>query len=74
MWIPQVMLATIQNGGSLTIDLDKQIVIPQVMQQLAIAAATSGAMLTFKNCDGKLIPQTMLLVAQAGRGHVRFEQ
>ena len=68
------MLATIQSGASLTIDLDKQIVIPQIMLQLAMAARTAGVTVTFKNCDGKLIPQTMLAVAQAGFGHVRFEQ
>jgi hypothetical protein len=68
------MLATIQAGGNLTVDLNKQIVIPQVMLQLAVAAANANVMLIFLNCDGKLIPQTLIDVAQAGRGHVTFSQ
>ncbi|MDD5068207.1 MAG: hypothetical protein PHS53_00765 [Candidatus Pacebacteria bacterium] len=74
MLIPQTMLQIVQSGANLTIDLNKQIVIPQVMVQLAAAAAISGSMVTFKNCDGKIIPPTFISVAQAGRGHVSFEQ
>lgn len=74
MWIPQTMLTTIQSGADLVIDLDKQVVIPQIMMQLAAAAVLADVKVTFKNCDGKLIPITMVQVAQAGRGHVIFEQ
>jgi len=74
MLIPQTMLSVLQAGGNLTVDLDKQIVIPQIMLSLAMAAAQAGVMLTFKNCDGKVIPQVMISVSQAGRGHVTFEQ
>lgn len=74
MWTPQTMLSTLQSGGNLVVDLDRQMVIPQVMTSLAIAAAKAGVMLTFKNCNGKIIPQVMFSVAQAGQGHVTFEQ
>lgn len=74
MWIPQTMLSVLQSGGNLKIDLNKQIVIPQIMVQLAHTAAQSGAYLTFLNCDGKVLPQIMVQVASIGRNHVTFEQ
>lgn len=74
MLLPQTMLQILQSGSNLTVDLDRQIVIPQIMVQLANVAANSGAMLTFKNCDGKILPQTFIQVSSIGRGHVTFEQ
>ena len=75
MLLPQTMLQILQSGSNLTVDLDRQIVIPQIMVQLAnVAFANSGAMLTFKNCDGKILPQTFIQVSSIGRGHVTFEQ
>ena len=74
MLLPQTMLQILQSGSNLTVDLDRQIVIPQIMVQLANVAANSGAMLTFKNCDVKILPQTFIQVSSIGRGHVTFEQ
>lgn len=73
MMLYESMIQVLQSGGNLTIDLNKQILIYQVMIGLAQTASSAGTHVTFKNCDGKLIHQTYIAVAQAGRGHVTFE-
>ncbi len=75
MWLPQTMLSVVQSGGNLTIDMEQQILLPATMEQLAVAAANSNVVVTFKNCKSQFIlPQTMVRVSQLGRGHVTFEQ
>ena len=70
--LPQTLLQIVQAGGSLIIDLKKQILLPQTLMQLARAASVSGATITIKNPSG-LLPQTMVVIARAGEGKIVFE-
>lgn len=70
--LPQILLQIVQAGGSLVIDLKKQILLPQTLMELAKAAAASGATITIKN-PNFLLPQIMVNIALAGRGKIVFE-
>ena len=71
--IPQTLIQVVASGGGVTIDLNKNLLMPQTMIQVAAAAAHSGAKVTFKVGGAILMPQTMIQVAAAGRGNVIFD-
>ena len=70
---PQSIIQIVAAGGGVTIDLNKQILLPQTMVQIAAAAAHSGAKVTFRVGTHILLPQTMVQVAAAGRGNIVFD-
>lgn len=71
--LPLTILQIVGAGGGLTINLEKQILLPETMMQIASAAAHSGALITFKVGKTILLPDTMLKVAATGRGRVVFD-
>ena len=72
MLLPQTLKAIVANGGGLVIDLDKQVLLPQTLIELAALAAQSGATITIKN-PKFLLPDTLKRIAVAGGGNVVFE-
>jgi hypothetical protein len=71
--IPQILIQIVASGGGVTIDLSKNLLMPQTMIQVAAAAAHSGAKVTFIVGNSSLLPQTMIQIAAAGRGNVIFD-
>lgn len=71
MLIPDTMIRILNQGGSLDIDCAKNVLLPDVMEDLATAAANGGAHITFRN-DEQLLPETALRVVSAGQGMVTF--
>lgn len=71
--LPQSIMDIVSAGGGITINLKKQILLPQVMMDIAAIAARSGAKVTFKTDGAILLPQTMIEVAAVGRGNVVFD-
>lgn len=70
MMMPYTMRNILLSGGSLDIDLNKNILFPDTMADLARCARTGGGHVTFRN--GVLFPHTMQRVAASGPGHVTF--
>lgn len=72
MLLPQTLKEIVANGGGLVIDLNKQVLLPQTLIELAGIAAQSGATITIKN-PKFLLPQTLKEIAAAGKGNIVFE-
>lgn len=68
---PQVALNILSAGGGLRISASG--LFPQTMIDMASAARSGNARLTFVVGDVVLFPQTMIDVAAAGGGQVAFD-
>lgn len=68
---PQTVLDILARGGS--VRLSAQGWFPDVMGQLARAAAAGGGYVEFVVGDAVLFPQTLNDVTSAGNGHVRWD-
>ena len=71
--LPQTIIDIVAAGGGIIIDLNKQIILPETMLDIAAVAAHSGAKVTFRIGSKIIPPQTMLDIAAVGRGNVTFD-
>jgi hypothetical protein len=71
--LPQTIIQVVASGGGMVIDLEKHLLLPDTMIEIAAAAGHSGALVTFRIGKTIMMPNTMIQVAAAGRGRVIFE-
>lgn len=71
--LPNTLIKVASLGGGFIVDLEKTIILPDTMMQIAAAASNSGAKIIFKVGKTIVLPDTMIRVAAAGRGAVIFD-
>ena len=70
MLMPDSALRILSAGGGLIVESDA--FMPDTLEQMAAAAARSGARLTIR-VNSVMLPDTMTRIGAAGRGHVEFD-